>query len=99
MPNQHSEFARDCDDRDGAVLTPLELGKLVAQRTWVLSSRLSSLDQQPACIGITLFGDVTVIDVLCALAHARHQSQIGGELFGRIKALNLSDRSHERVSN
>ena len=50
------------------------------KRSWVSAGVMGDLDEQPAHVAVSLFGDFSVVGAVGALVHARGEVEVTGEL-------------------
>ncbi len=97
VPAEAGELACSRDDSD---LHPAARADSLierAQRAWCLGRRPCGLDEHPARVRATLFGDPPVRRGLSAgLAHPGVEPEVADELLGRAEATEVADRGDDR---
>ena len=90
MPGHSGELSCAGHDRYIPVLPLGEPAEERAERTRVPVEMLSGLNQQPASVGVALFGDPTVVAVLTGLPSRRRQAERRGGAVGVGKAMGIT---------
>ena len=71
MPGQNGELAGDGDPSYVYSLLACDALELMSQRAWVPAGVMGDLDEQPAHVAVSLFGEFSVVGPVGALVHAR----------------------------
>ena len=71
MPGQNGELAGEGDPSYVYSLLACDALELMSQRAWVPAGVMGDLDEQPAHVAVSLFGEFSVVGPVGALVHAR----------------------------